>query len=339
MTDIDIKLLNLMLKGVKNIHYKNKTHKLLGRGGEGNVYTFDKMAIKVYSSTNADAILNELYIIDSLKSNPKIKSHISNVLDCGSNTQYTTDIMYCFMELYDGDLDRWVMNSLYNPILEQEWMSMIFQVVYTFTIINESGVLHNDSKPKNIFYLDKKDTTIHSYKWDNKTFEIPIRYRFVIGDFGHSLIEESIDGLNKTYLLGSTGSGDLIFDLINRSDMFELSRILYRARVNIILKTYDMAEMDEMISSIQDLEFKNKIKCVDESIKKKFENSPVKTNLDRIVNRAHIYELLEFGYISDSMLESKANIVFPSTKVQNILSDIMNMNINLSSLFDFFYKP
>lgn len=334
--DIHIKLLNLMLKGIKTINFNNKTYKLLGRGGESNVYSFDDFAVKVYKSDlDISHISYEIYVIDSIRSDPRIESHVVNIFNCNSNTEYDSPISYCFMELYDGDLDRWVMDSLYNLYKDDiVWLSMIFQVVYTMDIINSLNVLHNDSKPKNIFYKKQKLSN-QTYEWHNKIFEVPIECRFVVGDFGHSLVPD----LKELYLPGSTGTGDLMYDLSNRSDLFELSRILYRARVNVVLKSYTEAEIKDMISNIQDQKFQSRLKCVDKDIKSKFSSNPPNININKIMNRAHVYELIEFGYIKDSELESKANVLFPSLQVQNTLQDIMNLDKNLPSLFEVFYKP
>ena len=38
---VTTKILELMRKGIRNISFNDKELKLIGRGGEGNVYSFD----------------------------------------------------------------------------------------------------------------------------------------------------------------------------------------------------------------------------------------------------------------------------------------------------------
>lgn len=345
ITMVDPKLINLMKRGIKNIRFNNKNYKLLGRGGEGNVYIYDEnnnIAIKVYhdgKEFNSETVYREIYVVDFLRSIEQIGDHIVNL---GEFIE-TENSAYIFSDLYDGDLDMWVKKATTKnselSVTEDDWLSMIFQITFAFFDINSRGVLHNDSKPKNIFYKkENMNININTYIINEKLFEISFKYHFYLGDFSHVRIAGLDPDYDENLKLFVSGTADLIYDLTNRSDLYELSRILYRRLVNIVTSIYSNDNIENMIDNYSkiDPEFSERIKKNKENIISKLGNLTIGP---RIIKRSNIYELIESNYITIDMVKEKdKNIVFPSKKVQELLEKIIDPNESLETLFDFYLQ-
>lgn len=317
ITPPDDRLLISMRKGINRINYNKYTYRLLGRGGEGNVYEYHGHAIKVYRVDNRydpELVYHEIYVTDVLH-------------DVGIQVvtikEFDPIKAYAFSELYDNDLDYWAKTACQrdSAATEEQWMSMIFQVAHAFTMTNDLGVLHNDPKPKNIFYA-RSDNTV-DYEYNKKKYSVNHNgYRFVLGDFSRSLI---VGYDEYKHLPGSSSTGDLYGDLRNKTDLYELSRLLYRVIVNATIKHYSSSEIRNRVSHIKDAEFQARIKNVTTEIKN---GMPAKL-IDRTIDRAYAYELVESDYLDYDSLSSRAtDLVLPSEKVRKTLESVQRMTID-----------
>lgn len=352
------KLLYLMKRGIKDIKFNNKTYHLIGKGGEGNVYIYDidrRIAIKVfhdkYDNYDPEVSLRELYVIECLKEIDGIQDHIVDVISAKIDDE--NGYSFIFMKLYDGDLDEWTGAAISTKISnlpklskisaltvsEEDWISMIFQIYYTLVELNERGVLHADAKPKNIFY-ENVEPYIKKYVIDDVTYEVPINTLFLLGDFSHVRIEELDPDYQENLPLGSSGSPDLIDSLMNRSDLYELSRIIYRKMVNAVLLSYTTDEIDVLVRTTMSLDpiFKTRIEKACRDIDAKFNSAKYGEKLkSSIINRAKIYELVETGNITTDDIAARTDLVIlPSHRVLNILSQVINPDLGISDLFDFY---
>lgn len=325
----DDRLLKLMKRGVPNIMHNNQTYHLLGRGGEGNVYEYNNRAIKVYhdrhNTYNPDAVYYEIYIVRFLTD---LGLQVAPMYDFNSNSGYV------YSDLYDGDLDTWTKNAcnVQTSASEDQWLSMIFQVAYTFMMMNMHNVLHNDPKPKNVFYVESKDTK--SYALGDMVFNVPHNgWAFYVGDFSRALIVGYDDDVQNELQTGSSSTGDLYTDLQTKTDLYELSRILYRVMVNAIVKNYSMTEINDLVhQNMSDPIFKERIETVVKDITSNIHNHRL---AQTTINRAHVYELLESGYIDPDKLQKRIpDLVLPSKKVRDILMSIQV--VPLESLFSFY---
>jgi Protein kinase domain len=352
------RLINLMKKGIKNIKYDNKTYKLLGRGGEGNVYEYNKtkqggIAIKVYrdnsvSFQNPEIIEREFYVMRFLNDIEQIKDHIVDAKEYA----HTDTEAYIFMDLYEGDLDKWAKLATQRDTVksEEEWLSMIFQVVYTFMDINSRGVLHDDPKPKNIFYTytDLKDPNSDGkrvYSVNGKGFEIPFTCRFALGDFSRVRVAEFDADIDEDLLPGHSGTPDLYYNLVHRTDLYELSRILYRVMVNAVMKAYSAEKIKNLVDTYteSDSDFKEKIEYMDKGIEQMNiegkSNEIVSSMKNRMKTRSYVYELIEADYLDKTkIMEISKDLVLPSQRVMDILGRNMDPNESLETLFDFYLQ-
>ena len=217
--------------------------------------------------------------------------------------------------------------------IDNEWLSMIFQIAYSFTIINNLNILHNDAKPKNILYNIIKNNT-HNYKLEkeeytikNKKYIVPINFLFKLTDFGNVQIKNCRNEYSNEELLDK---------IHKRVDLYELSRIIYRTIVTYIKNELTtIEELENVINSIDD-KYKeysiNEKNRIDKEMKNFSEN--VKNNH---LLRSLLYYSIENNLINVDEYIKKYNMILPSEKVINILNNLLNMNIDIFSLFDKYF--
>lgn len=343
--DIDENLIKRLTSSYKTMTINDKIYKYLGKGGDGIIYTFnfdnpnktDNLVMKIYirkvdNTYITTPIVKEFYLLGLLRELDVVNRNIIHIYDYSLSMSRPIVLM----ELMDGDLGTWAQMMLSNndpdiKSLTQDkydslWMSMIFQVVYGFTFLNNIGVLHNDSKPKNILYK-KTDTEYETYAINNKTYNVPFTYNFKISDFG------AIQILNSTT---NQMSDDEIKSKINsRQDLYELSRIIYRFIVNYALTDYSWDNINKLMI------LNNKLKIYhDEQKKLLYQNLKkypeyVKKNM---LLRSIIYYSVENNLIKFDDIVSKHNLRLPSKYISDILNKLTDSSINnMSKLFELFF--
>jgi len=341
---LDGALLLSMRKGVHLIRYNNIEYKLLGRGGEANVYIVSpEVAIKVYRyPVDSDTLYRELFITDALRSIDGLENHIVRFVS-DPITDLDTSITYMLMELYDGDLDKWA--DLTTNHTDDEWLSMLFQVTYSFLTMNGAGVLHGDPKPKNVFYKKHTSSSTSTVVVDGTEFSIRSVYDFVIGDFSRARLAEFDPDISSVLLAGSSGTLDLYTDLVNRSDLYELSKIIHRAMVNILSRHYSHTQISDIVESHYktDVSFKARIDGVRTDLKSVVLSGPQDSAAkikQKMEYRAYLYALIEAERITvDDVKKFDKSVVFPSNRVIDILGRLTNPAETLKTLFFFFIRP
>lgn len=362
---LDDTLLTYMKRGYADIKYKNNKYMLLGKGGEANIYSIDipnRIAIKVYRDNtvvykNPEILYREKFVIETLREVDQLKDHIVNTM------YYNTEgIKYIIMELYENDLPVWAAGTRdipRNDKTEADWLSMIFQITYIFTDINSRGILHDDTKPKNIFFTtdirnieniyknENSNVPMKKYNINGTIFEIPFKYRFVLGDFSRVRIAEYDPDIDNNLLPGHNGGPDIYENFVNKTDLYELSRFFFRIFVDFTEKFYDRTLIIELVNSNckKDPVFKQRIENVIIGI-----NNNVRPNVppdvaenirEKMIFRSYIYELIEFNYLKREIIQETIkkylpSFVIPSERVINLIKRVNDPNETMETLFDFF---
>ena len=330
---MDPKLLRILKTGNRIVRFNGKTYELLGRGGEANVYTYDKKhAIKVYRSPSCDLynFSKEMYALQTLADIPQLSDHVIKV-------EHYEPCQYVLMNVYDGDLDSWgkIATTRGTEATDNEWIAMIFQVAYAFFDLNSRGVLHADPKPKNIFYKKCDKFEEHSYMFDGNAYKIGYNTIFALGDFSRVRIAE-LDPDHSKLLPGQSGTEDLYDDLVNHTDLYELSRLLYRLQVNSMLKNFPKDVIEEMVLSYEtrDEEFKNKKAMTEKDIQDM--NLPENIKI-KMRDRFYAYALIEANIITiDRIMQYDEKIIFPSKIVFEMFENLGKPEFPFQEIFSDF---
>ena len=159
----------------------------------------------------------------------------------------------------------------------------------------------------------------------------------MLGDFSRVRIAE-IDPDVDDLLPGQAGTPDLYFDLMHRSDLYELSRLLYRVMVNSVSKTFSNDKIENLVKhhAEKDEVFGLRIKLTEDDIQKM--NLPDSMK-NRMRLRFYTYELIEANYLTQKqMMEANPDLALPSDRVQDILTIVSDPNHSFESLFGSFLK-
>ena len=296
--------------------HKNNKH-LISKGGDGYVYkitinNFD-YAIKVLKKDDIKEILITEYAQRLYNKNIiKIYDYFFSTKDFDKNVM--------IMELMEGNLEKWTKNMFFNKYnfsdedFNNEFRYMIFTISQAFLDLNENNILHLDAKPKNILFkkFDKKIRLNYGKK------HIETYFLFKITDFGKAQIDKEEFKSNTDIDINVKKYID------DREDLFELSRILLRILVNIIVNKYDMSYFDKF----KDNKF---IEYRDDTIKeinKTIYNYPSKIK-NNFLKRSLLYYLIENNVIKTENIIKKFKITYPNKEIQNIFDNLTNKDFDI----------
>jgi len=96
------------------------------------------------------------------------------------DTKFINNNVYMSMEACEGDLINW---SMHNRT-EEDWLSLIYQIVIAVNRLQKLKIIHNDLQAKNILFNNKVSTMI--YKIGNNKYSFKSKFNFYIIDFGIS---------------------------------------------------------------------------------------------------------------------------------------------------------
>jgi hypothetical protein len=166
------------------------------------------------------------------------------------NTKLINNTVYMSMEACEGDLINW---STHNRS-EEDWISLIYQIVIAVNRLQKLKIIHNDLQSKNILFNNKVSTMM--YKIGNNKYSFKSKFNFYIIDFGIS------------------AHPDLEINLISKEqmkrpnyDMKKFSRIPEKLKAINITKKYSYDNLLNKLEELKDREYKNKLKRLEDKVK------------------------------------------------------------------------
>jgi citrate lyase alpha subunit len=122
----------------------------------------------------------------------------------------------------------------------------------------------------------------------------------------------------------------------NRTDLYELSRILHRIIVNYGVNDYDWKSINEYLKKNKSYkEFHDQQK---KSITEELSHMPQKIQ-DRMLLRSLIYHAIEHNIIDKMEIITKHSLRMPSDKVVSVLDRLTDLDVkNVFELFDMFKR-
>lgn len=254
---------------------------LLGKGGEGVVYGVDKYAIKFF-------IPNKQFSVAHKNNTREIEMSIFEKSLALLNRNVTNNFLRLFaktkifastvviLDLVDGTLENWI-ETLHS---DDEWMIMIFQVLYAVYIMQTClKTYHNDLTIRNILFKKLNNPTVIKYKikvgktYSSFTFTTDII--FLIADFGCASMLEAVNKFipkeSDKYIQNTVK-----FAIDNNLDLKHLS-ILHNTLALILMKnTYKLDELIEI--GKKDSSFMQYYNETKKHLKHKYNNSKNKLN-------------------------------------------------------------
>ena len=341
--DIDRELPVINNDVIKKLLSKYTTHTInddiyyyVGKGGEGVVYKLDDKVIKIYTKVEMEMIIQEFYVFGLLQELEALNKNVVQMYKYYLSLSNPVIIM----ELMDGDLTKWcdmmVKNTdpsvkiLTDKEFDQQWLGMIFQVTYGLMFLNHLKILHTDTKAKNILYEKTANfsTDTNEYKIANKIYDVPSMFQFKISDFGAIQIVGS--GSNRMT------DDEIISRIKKRTDLYELSRILYRVVVNYGINDYDWTNINEIIKS--DISHREYYDNEKKHLDKELSHVPQKVR-DKMLLRSMIYYSIENDIISKDEIIKKHSLRMPSNSINAVLDKLTDLDIkNVFDLFSIFAK-
>lgn len=132
-------------------------HGCLGKGGFAEVYLADcekygMVALKhyIYPDLNLDALLDEAFAMAAFNNT----SHFVKIHDARFIGPYPVLIMEYMKE---GNLRERLENNFFNP---EEAAKILYQIGLALKAMHESGFLHRDICPENIFFNEKGEANL-----------------------------------------------------------------------------------------------------------------------------------------------------------------------------------
>jgi hypothetical protein len=304
--------------------------KFLGKGSEGIIYLCENKVIKIYVQYDMNSVIKEFYIMGILKELDSINKNI--IITDKYYLSLSNPVI--IMEHMDGNLSEWCDMMINNTELsaqqlDNEWLSMIFQVVYGLLFLNRLNILHADTKSKNILYTFLPNKIEIKYVINGKMYNIPMNYVFKIADFGSAQI------LGST--LNRMSDREISEGIKNRSDLEELSRLIFRSVVNYAKNDYDIDYIRKIVD--KDVGYKKYYESKKINIENELGHTHKKVR-DVMLYRALLYYGIENGFIDQQEIIRKHALIIPSQKVIGILDKLTNLDSdqgNLFDLFDMFY--
>ena len=303
------------------------TFKYIGKGSEGVVYSCNDRIVKIYTRFTLDSIIKEFYVVGMLQELDGINNNVVHI----DNYYLSLSNPVMIMEPMKGDLLEWCQGIVNNKSmtnqseLDNAWISMIFQVTYGFMFLNNLGIVHFDTKPRNIMYMDGNDID-KEYHVKNITYKVPQQSIFKIIDFG------SVQILGST--LNTMGDDEIKERLNTRSDLYDLSRITYTILLGYVKNDYGWKEIEELLKTNEKYrQYKQDHKL---KLEKEIGHIPQKVR-DNMLLKALIYYGIENDIIDKEEVIRKHGLVWPSIKVTSILDQLTDLSIkNVFELFDEF---
>lgn len=332
---INDKIIKILLSEYVNHNIDGSSYKYLGKGVEGVAYELNGKVVKIYKNYDTDAIVKEFYIFGLL----------NELMDVNVIRMYNYYLAYSnpviIMELMDGDLTKWCTQmiktkntDISDDRYDELWLGMIFQVTYGILFLNRLKILHTDTKSRNILFKslsnNVNDKLYNKYVINGQTYSVPTNYEFQIADFGAA----QIFGLSSNKL----SNEQITEDIQNRTDLYPLSRTLYRIIILYGAKDYGWGEINSILKTNKEFrEYQSKKKNeINIELKDMPQNTREKMS-SVLLRRSLIYYAIENNMIDSNEIIKKHDLRMPSKKVSDILDKLLDLTIqNVFELFTMF---
>lgn len=281
----------------KDITLDNINYEYIGKGGQGVVYKTNDYAIKIIPKNKYN---DKEY---------KIGLYLNTLLDTTSinfvkihDKIVTDNFVILKMDYVNGKFVDWI----YTKHTDKEWYNMILQILINLRILQlKINLHHRDMKPKNILCKNLDTNVKFTYELNDKKYTIDTNIIFYITDFGHSVSDIS-DSVNNNYV-----SRD--------SDLFELSNLPQRIKVDKILKEYKLDDLIKIASKNEHF------KGYYEDEKKKIEEK-LKTYPD-FVKQKHLTRNITYFILENNLLNVDISNMM-SNNIEILLHSLLNDDID-----------
>lgn len=313
---------DIKYRSVQNSSSKHDM-KILGKGGQGVVYLYDsdrcgKSAIKI--SKNIAESQNELFFLKNTKQlvDKKISPHfVYNYCSFAQEKE-----IYILNEYADGTLEDWL--SLHHT--EQEWFSMLFQIIHSLYIFQKKiYAVHNDLKPKNILFRKIAEGKF-KYLIEDNIYIVPTYGNlFMMADYGKS--ESLLQKKNNVKKIESMIKINTDYDYIKSLPR----RILVSAAQN---KYKTLENLLDSVRDSVDNHFKTYMEHEKNKINRDLEKYPQKIK-DKMLLRSMIYYMVEKNLLGKTDIEED---FFYEKYPPVVINEIINCNLSMEDVLQFLGK-
>ena len=218
-------------------HSLGKFKKMSDQGENSSVYSLPKEGLALKIMENNQKNKRELDFYMYFSENYLHYPVIYKDIDCRAchlnDLEKKDDCMVILSELYDGTL-----KSVKNTLSKEQILSMIIQVVYACSVLEQLELVHGDLHTANILYKNISDDTI-PIEIEEKTYQLKTYGKlWVLWDFG-----------NMTY----TGETIPIVEIkaidTLHTDLYKLLVLINKNYLNYLNELID----DKTIKTVKDL--------------------------------------------------------------------------------------
>jgi serine/threonine protein kinase len=293
-------LYSTLFNSKKDITINNVTYEYIGKGGQGVVFKMNEFAIKI--------IPKEKY----QEKEYKIGLYLNNLLNGVSiNFVKVYDKIECDnfiiikMDYISGKFVDW----MYKKHDDKEYINMILQILINLRILqNKINLYHRDMKPKNILYKDLDTNVNFTYELNDNKYTINTNIIFYITDFGHSISDITDDNL-------ITNSKYITYD----SDLYELSMLPQRIKVDRLLKDYKFDELYKVAYKNEHFKgyYENEKKKIDDKMK----------TYPEFIKQKHLTRNIAYFILENNLLNVDISNIM-SENIEKILNSLLDNDID-----------
>ncbi len=292
-------LYSTLFNSKKDITINNITYEYVGKGGQGVVFKIDNYAIKIIPK---EKYQDKEYKI-GLYLNGLLNGVSINFVKVYDKIE-TDNYVIIKMDFVNGKFINW----MYKKHDDKEYLNMILQILINLRILqNKINLYHRDMKPKNILYKDLDTNINFTYELNNKKYTINTNIIFYITDFGHSISDITDDNIsNNKYVTQD-------------SDLYELSMLAQRIKVDRILNIYKLDDLIKIASRNEHF------KGYYENEKKKIDNKM--NTYPEFIKQKHLTRNIAYFILENNLLDIDISDIM-SENIENILNSLLDDDID-----------
>ncbi len=292
-------LYSTLFNSKKDITINNITYEYVGKGGQGVVFKIDNYAIKIIPK---EKYQDKEYKI-GLYLNGLLNGVSINFVKVYDKIE-TDNYVIIKMDFVNGKFINW----MYKKHDDKEYLNMILQILINLRILqNKINLYHRDMKPKNILYKDLDTNVNFTYELNDKKYTINTNIIFYITDFGHSISDITNDNItNNKYIT-------------HDSDLYELSMLAQRIKVDKILNIYKLDDLIKIASNNEHFKgyYENEKKKIDEKM----------NTYPEFIKQKHLTRNIAYFILENNLLNVDITDIM-SENIQNILNSLLNDDID-----------
>ncbi len=292
-------LYSTLFNSKKDITINNITYEYVGKGGQGVVFKINEFAIKIIPK---EKYQDKEYKI-GLYLNGLLNGISINFIKVYDKIE-TDNYVVIKMDYVNGKFVNW----MYKKHDDKEYINMILQILINLRILQlKINLYHRDMKPKNILYKDLDTNVNFTYELNNKKYTINTNIIFYITDFGHSISDITDDNItNNKYIT-------------HDSDLYELSMLAQRIKVDKILNIYKLDDLIKIASKNEHFKgyYENEKKKIDEKM----------NTYPEFIKQKHLTRNISYFILENNLLNVDITDIM-SENIQNILNSLLDDDID-----------